>query len=61
MKKAMNVVPSHSQLNHMLARSPDEEALFNKLDAELQWPQIPLGEPSYSTNLERSQAPSRLL
>lgn len=44
MKKAMNVVPSHRELNAMLARTPAEEALFNRLDAELQWPQIPLGE-----------------
>lgn len=60
MKKATNVVPSHQQLNALLARTPDEEALFNKLDAELQWPQIPVGEPSHSGAMARSRAPSTL-
>ena len=43
MKRAVNVVPSHRELNAMMARNPAEEELFNRLDAELPWPQIPLG------------------
>ena len=43
MKRAVNVVPSHSELNAMMARNPAEEELFNRLDAELPWPQIQLG------------------
>ena len=56
----MNEVPSHRALNAMLARTSDEEALFNKLDAELQWPQIPLGEPSDSGAVEMSRASATL-
>ena len=56
MKKAVNVVPTHKELNAMLARTPAEETLFNNLDAELQWPQIPLGKPP-SLEIETIQVP----
>jgi SWI/SNF-related matrix-associated actin-dependent regulator of chromatin subfamily A protein 2/4 len=35
---AANDVPTHAAVNAMLARTPEEEALFNRLDAELDWP-----------------------
>lgn len=35
---AANDVPSHAAVNAMLARTPEEEALFNRLDVELDWP-----------------------
>ncbi len=38
MKKAVNVVPTNSELNACLARSDDEKVLFDRLDAELEWP-----------------------
>ena len=38
LKKAVNQVPSHEELNAMVARSEPELALFNQMDAELDWP-----------------------
>eukprot|EP00891_Asterochloris_glomerata_P009938 jgi/Astpho2/9938/e_gw1.00152.85.1_t len=35
-------VPSHAELNRMLARSPDELEVFDHLDATLDWPGQPL-------------------
>ena len=35
---ASNEVPSHGKVNVLLARSADERALFDRLDAELAWP-----------------------
>ncbi|CAK0787464.1 hypothetical protein CVIRNUC_010684 [Coccomyxa viridis] len=38
LKKAVNQVPSHEELNAMVARSESELQLFNQMDAELDWP-----------------------
>ena len=38
LKKAVNQVPTNEELNGMIARSKDELQLFNRLDAELAWP-----------------------
>ena len=38
LKKAVNQVPSHEELNAMVARSEPELQLFNQMDAELDWP-----------------------
>ena len=60
MKKAVNLVPTHKELNAMLARTPAEEALFDRLDAELQWPQIPLGKVTLDCGLLVSAFSMRL-
>ena len=38
LKKAVNTVPTHAELNAMLARSEEERAKFDRMDAELWWP-----------------------
>jgi hypothetical protein len=38
MKKALNEVPSHAELNAMLARTEEERQLWDKMDAEHEWP-----------------------
>ena len=38
LKKAVNQVPSNEELNTMVARSESELQLFNRMDAELDWP-----------------------
>jgi hypothetical protein len=38
LKKAVNSVPSHAELNAMLARSEEERVRFNRMDAEHDWP-----------------------
>ena len=43
MKQAMNMVPSNEELNNMLARSPEEKVLFDRMDREHAWPVIPTG------------------
>lgn len=43
MKKAVNKVPTPAELNRLLARSPKEVDLFDKLDAQLPWPSLPSG------------------
>ena len=47
LKKAVNQVPSHEELNAMVARSESELQLFNQMDAELDWPDEQ-GTASYS-------------
>eukprot|EP01025_Chloroclados_australasicus_P051112 TRINITY_DN5944_c0_g3_i1.p1 TRINITY_DN5944_c0_g3~~TRINITY_DN5944_c0_g3_i1.p1 ORF type:complete len:428 (-),score=39.21 TRINITY_DN5944_c0_g3_i1:276-1559(-) len=42
---ANNEVPSHEELNAMIARSDSELKIFNKMDVELQWPGELQGEP----------------
>ena len=37
-KVGLNQVPSVDELNDMLARTPDELQLFQRLDRELDWP-----------------------
>ena len=36
--KATNSVPSHAELNAMVARSEEERQTFDRMDAELPWP-----------------------
>ena len=38
LKKALNQVPTNEELNAMIARSEVELQLFDRLDAELAWP-----------------------
>ncbi len=45
LKKAVNQVPTNEELNAMIARSEAELQLFNRLDAELAWPDQE-GKPS---------------
>ena len=35
---ASNVVPTHGEVNARLARTPEERALYDRMDAELDWP-----------------------
>ena len=44
MKKAVNKVPTPAELNRMLARTPKEVDLFDKLDAQPGWPIVPSGQ-----------------
>lgn len=46
MKKAINKVPTAAELNRMLARSPQEVDLFDKMDARNDWPVFRTGVPS---------------
>lgn len=46
MKKAVNKVPTLAELNRMLARTAKEVDLFDKLDAQGDWPVIPTGKRS---------------
>ena len=41
MTKAVNKVPTPAELNRLLARSPKEVDLFDKLDAQPDWPHLP--------------------
>lgn len=43
MKKAVNKVPTAAEMNRMLARSPQEVDLFDKMDARSDWPTVPTG------------------
>ncbi|KAK9816457.1 hypothetical protein WJX72_000543 [[Myrmecia] bisecta] len=56
LKRAVNHVPSHAELNAMVARSEEERLAFDRMDAELQWPLPPLDErevPSWLRFTER--------
>ena len=62
LKKAVNSVPSHAELNVMLARSEEERVRFDRMDANLDWPgfegapppwKIPL--KTFLTTLERRE------
>ena len=43
MKKAVNKVPTAAELNRMLARNDKEVEIFDKMDAQPEWPTIPSG------------------
>lgn len=43
LKKAVNKVPTAAEMNRMLARSPQEVDMFDKMDARTDWPTIPSG------------------
>lgn len=38
LKQAVNEVQTHAQLNRQLARSPEELAIWDRMDAEGPWP-----------------------
>lgn len=44
MKKAVNKIPTPAELNRLLARTPREVDLFDKLDAQPDWPVLSTGE-----------------
>ena len=44
MKKAVNKVPTAAELNRMLARNDKEVEIFDKMDAQPDWPTIPSGQ-----------------
>lgn len=39
LKRAVNTVPTHAELNAMLARSEQERLIFDHLDRTLAWPE----------------------
>lgn len=47
MTKAVNKVPTPAELNRMLARTPKEVDLFDKLDAQPDWPYLPNSTRSF--------------
>lgn len=42
-------MPSHAELNAMLARSEDERLRFDRMDADLDWPGFEGGPPLQNT------------
>ena len=40
LKKAINTVPTHAELNAMVARGEPEREAFDRMDAELSWPSL---------------------
>ena len=48
MTKAVNKVPTPAELNRLLARTPKEVDLFDKLDAQPDWPHLPNSKPLFS-------------
>lgn len=45
LKKAVNEVPTHAQLNAMIARSEEERVAWDLMDTQLNWPAPPMGTP----------------
>lgn len=54
LKRAVNTVPTHAELNAMLARSEQERLIFDHLDRTLTWP-----EPAGVVRLPSQHLPSR--
>ena len=43
MQSGLTAVPTASEMNDMLARSTEEMLLFERMDAEMLWPQSAAG------------------
>ena len=56
MTKAVNKVPTPAELNRLLARTPKEVDLFDKLDAQPDWPYLPNSRSQTLSHCEDSNS-----